>query len=237
MIKGRKIKVLLVEDDENLGFVTTDNLSDMGFQVNWQKDGKAGFDTFCKNEFDVCVLDVMLPIKDGFSLAKDIRLKDKQVPILFLTAKSMDTDKITGFNLGADDYVTKPFNLDLLSLRIKALYKRSMPVTANENEIFRIGKITFDYPSQVICKGNQQEKLSNKEAEIFKLLCIYQNKVLSREIALKIIWGENDYFKGRSMDVFIARLRKVLKMDPELEILTVHGKGFLLKTTANDTSS
>jgi len=228
MIKNKKIKVLLVEDDENLGFVTSDTLSDNGFDIDWQKDGKAGFDAFCKNEYDLCLLDVMLPIKDGFTLAREIKEMNKQIPILFLTAKSLDNDKIEGFNIGADDYVTKPFNINLLILRMNALYKRSIPFSPVQEGLIEIGNITFDYSSQMISCGNIQEKLSKKESEIFKLLCIYKNKVLSREMALKMIWGENDYFKGRSMDVFIARLRKVLKIDERIEIKTVHGKGFQL---------
>lgn len=228
MVKGRKIKVLLVEDDENLGFVTKDNLENLGFEVNWQKDGETALETFKKNNFDVGVFDVMLPVKDGFTLAKDVRALDQNTPILFLTAKSLDQDKIKGFNMGGDDYVTKPFNIELLSLRIKSLYKRSSPFTLNDEPIFKVGKITFDYNSQLIKMDDVHEKLSNKEAEIFKLLCLNKNKVLSREVALKTIWGENDYFKGRSMDVFVARIRKVIKMDPSIEIATIHGKGFQL---------
>lgn len=228
MKTNQKIKVLLVEDDKNLGYVTSDSLSESGFLVDWKQDGKAGFDAFCKNEYDLCVLDVMLPIKDGFTLAKEIKAANSQIPILFLTAKSLDYDKIEGFKIGAEDYVTKPFNMDLLVLRMKALYKRSIPFSPAQEGILELGKITFDYNSQVISKGDHQEKLSKKEAEIFKLLCAYKNKVLSREMALKMIWGENDYFKGRSMDVFIARLRKVLKIDESLEIKTIHGKGFQL---------
>jgi DNA-binding response OmpR family regulator len=227
-MKDLKIKVLLVEDDENLGFVTSDTLSENGFKVDWQKDGKSGFDAFCKNEYDLCVLDVMLPIKDGFTLAREIKAMNQQIPILFLTAKSLDYDKIEGFKIGADDYVTKPFNIDLLSLRMKALYKRSIPFSPQQDDLIQVGAIVFDYNSQIISMGSHQEKLSKKETEIFKLLCIYKNKVLSREMALKMIWGENDYFKGRSMDVFIARLRKVLKIDDSLTIKTVHGKGFQL---------
>ncbi len=227
-MKEKKIKVLLVEDDENLGFVTSDTLSSSGFSVDWKKNGKTGFDAFCKNEYDLCLLDVMLPVKDGFTLAKEIKAVNKQIPILFLTAKSLDFDKIEGFKIGADDYVTKPFNMDILILRMQALYKRSIPFSPVQEGLLKIGSLTFDYNSQVISKEDHKEKLSKKEAEIFKLLCIYKNKVLSREMALKMIWGENDYFKGRSMDVFIARLRKVLKIDDSLEIVTVHGKGFQL---------
>lgn len=228
MTKEKKIRILFVEDDENLGFVTKDNLEQLGYDIYWEKDGEAGLTAFESNEFDLCVFDVMLPIMDGFTMASKIRETDKNTPILFLTAKSLDQDKIRGFNLGGDDYVTKPFNIELLHLRIQALYKRSNPFENIEQNIFNIGSITFDYNSQTISKGDINEKLSNKEAEIFRLLCIHKNKVLARDVALKTIWGENDYFKGRSMDVFVARLRKVLKMDDALEITTVHGKGFQL---------
>ena len=225
-------KILLVEDDENLGFVTKDNLEQEGFKVVWKKNGQEGFDAFCKSDFDICLLDVMLPLKDGFTLASEIRAINQQIPIIFLTAKSLDQDKIMGFKLGADDYVTKPFNIDVLILRIQALIKRATPFSNSQEEVFKIGNLMFNYAEQIIYNDLQQEKLSNKEAEIFKLLCLNKNTVLSREMALKIIWGENDYFKGRSMDVFIARLRKVLKMDTSLEILNIHGKGFQLKENA-----
>jgi two-component system OmpR family response regulator len=222
-------KILLVEDDENLGFVTQDSLEQAGFKVTWKKDGQQGFDEFCKSDFDICLLDVMLPVKDGFQLGVEIREINSQIPIVFLTAKSLDQDKIRGFQIGADDYVTKPFNIDLLILRIQALIKRSTPFAGNQEELFQIGKLQFNYSEQIVFNDHQKEKLSNKEAEIFRLLCLNKNAVLSREVALKVIWGENDYFKGRSMDVFIARLRKVIKMDESLEILNVHGKGFQLK--------
>lgn len=226
-------KVLLVEDDENLGFVTSDNLEVAGYKVTWKKNGQEGFDAFCKGDFDICLLDVMLPIKDGFTLAKEIRAINQQTPIIFLTAKSLDQDKITGFKIGGDDYVTKPFNIDLLILRIQALIKRSIPFSGTQEDSFTLGKLKFSYSEQNITDGQTVEKLSNKEAEILRLLCLNKNSVLSREMALKIIWGENDYFKGRSMDVFIARLRKVLKMDETVEIINVHGKGFQLKDQNN----
>lgn len=222
-------KILLVEDDENLGFVTQDNLEQEGYKVIWAKNGQEGFDFFCKHDFDICLLDVMLPLKDGFTLAEEIRAVNQQIPIVFLTAKSLDQDKIVGFKIGADDYVTKPFNMDVLVLRIQALIKRATPFSGSQEEVFTIGSLTFNYAEQLIQSEEKQEKLSNKEAEILRLLCLNRNTVLSREMALKIIWGENDYFKGRSMDVFIARLRKVLKMDESLEIANIHGKGFQLK--------
>lgn len=228
MTKDKKIKILFVEDDENLGFVTKDNLEELGYDVSWEKDGVAGLSAFEEHNFDLCVFDVMLPLMDGFTMASKIRTTNKSTPILFLTAKSLDQDKIKGFNLGGDDYVTKPFNIELLHLRIQALYKRSNPFENIEQNVFNIGNLTFNYNNQTISQGEESEKLSNKEAEIFRLLCVHKNKVLSREVALTTIWGENDYFKGRSMDVFVARLRKVLKMDDSLEITTVHGKGFQL---------
>ncbi len=228
MAKERNIKVLLVEDDENLGFVTKDNLEQLGMDVVWQKDGDAGFNEFKKTSFDVCVFDVMLPLKDGFTLAKDIRSFDVQTPIIFLTAKALDQDKINGFNIGGDDYVTKPFNMEELALRIKSQYKRTSFLNAEVAHEFVFGNSMFDYSTQILSCNGATEKLSNKEAEILKLLCIHKNKVLLRETALKTIWGENDYFKGRSMDVFVAKLRKALKIDPSVEITTIHGRGFQL---------
>ena len=228
MVKERNIKILLVEDDENLGFVTKDNLELLGIDVTWQKEGDAGLAAFKKTSFDVCVFDVMLPLKDGFTLAKDIRTFDVQTPIIFLTAKALDQDKINGFTIGGDDYVTKPFNMVELALRIKAQYKRTSLSKAEVIHKFTFGNCIFDYNTQIITCKELTEKLSNKEAEILKLLCIHKNKVLLRETALKTIWGENDYFKGRSMDVFVAKLRKALKVDPTVEITTIHGRGFQL---------
>jgi len=229
-----KAHILLVEDDENLGFVTKDNLEIIGFNVTWAKDGEAGFEAFCKGNFDLCVLDVMLPKKDGFQLGKEIKAVNESTPIIFLTAKSLDPDKVKGFKIGADDYITKPFNMELLTLRIKALLKRYFSGETNNNDekgVFEIGKYSFHFKNQELIIGNENKHLTKKEAEILRLLCLNKNQLLTRELTLKIIWGENDYFKGRSMDVFITKLRKYLKADERIEIINVHGTGFKLQVT------
>jgi two-component system, OmpR family, response regulator len=229
-----KAHILLVEDDENLGFVTKDNLEIIGFNVTWAKDGEAGFEAFCKGDFDLCVLDVMLPKKDGFQLGKEIKAVNESTPIIFLTAKSLDPDKVKGFKIGADDYITKPFNMELLTLRIKALLKRYFSGETNNNDekgVFEIGKYSFHFKNQELIIGNENKHLTKKEAEILRLLCLNKNQLLTRELTLKIIWGENDYFKGRSMDVFITKLRKYLKADERIEIINVHGTGFKLQVT------
>ena len=226
-------KILLVEDDENLGFVTKDNLEIEGFEVVWAKDGLAGFDEFCKDDFDLCLLDVMLPKQDGFELGKAIRKVNDSIPLIYLTAKSLDPDKIQGFKIGADDYITKPFNFDLLVLRIQALLKRFFSTQTNKHlqkDVFELGSLVFDYKNQSLVGNGFEQHLTKKEAEMLRLLCLNQNELLTRELALKVIWGENDYFKGRSMDVFITKLRKYLKADPSLGITNVHGSGFKLTT-------
>lgn len=226
-----KAKILLVEDDENLGFVTKDNLEMEGFEVVWAKDGLAGFDDFCKADFDLCLLDVMLPKQDGFELGKAIRKVNDSIPLIYLTAKSLDPDKIQGFKIGADDYITKPFNFDLLVLRIQALLKRFFSTQTNKHlqkDVFELGSLVFDYKNQSLVGNGLEQHLTKKEAEMLRLLCLNQNELLTRELALKVIWGENDYFKGRSMDVFITKLRKYLKADPSLGITNVHGSGFKL---------
>lgn len=230
-----KAKILLVEDDQNLGFVTQDNLILEGFNVDWEKDGEAGFDTYCKGDYDLCILDVMLPKKDGFELAKSIKSVNPNVPIVFLTAKSLDPDKVKGFKIGADDYITKPFNMELLSLRVQALLKRYFEAhhtnQQSDKDVFQIGGFVFNYPNQELLLNDTQQHLTKKEAEMLRLLCINANQLLPRELALKVIWGENDYFKGRSMDVFITKLRKYLKPDPDIQIVNVHGTGFKLEVS------
>lgn len=227
--KKEKQQVLLVEDDFNLGFVLQDYLTQNGYKVDLEKDGQAGFQTFYNKHYDICILDVMLPKKDGFSLAEDIRKVDQEVPILFLTAKSLTEDKIKGFKLGGDDYLTKPFNSEELLLRIEAILKRSRreePSPARK-DIFKLGSFEFDYPN-LLLKGEEERSLTKKEAELLRLLCIHESEVLSREMALTIVWGNDDYFLGRSMDVFITKLRKYLKADPNIQIMNVHGVGFKL---------
>ena len=224
-------KLLLVEDDPNLGFVIKDSLVEEGFEVNWLKNGKEAFQVFFENDFDVCILDVMLPGKDGFTLAKEIRQIDLDVPIIFLTAKSMKDDKAEGFGLGGDDYVTKPLELTELILRIEAVQrraKRSNNERKKQKDSFQIGSLEFNYRNLEIKGPEYRQSLTKKEAELLLLLAIHKNQTLEREVALKLIWGEHDYFLGRSMDVFITKLRKYLKPDPKVKIEHVHGVGFKL---------
>ena len=223
--------VLFVEDDPNLGFVVRDNLTKSGYIVYHETDGDAALRRFSENPCDICVLDVMLPKRDGFSVAEGIRKTNNQVPILFLTAKSMHEDKVKGFKLGGDDYLTKPFHFEELLLRLEALAKRiRRDNSEKEHElIYNLGKYMFDYKNFNLIFDNTTPKvLTKKEAELLKLLCDNKNEVLQRDTALLKIWGSDDYFLGRSMDVFITRLRKYLKQDASIEIQAVHGVGFKL---------
>ena len=226
-------KILLVEDDPNLGLLLQDHLQLKGkFEVVLCTDGEEGLKAFGKQQFDLCILDVMMPKKDGFTLGKEIRKTDKDVPIIFATAKAMMEDKSVAFNLGGDDYITKPFRMEELLLRINALLKRSSVRDNKEEEpeqkVFSIGDYTFDYTTQLIKFKDQQQKLSTKEAELLRLLCLKKNTVLTREEALLSIWHDDNYFNGRSMDVFLSKLRKYLREDPKVEILNVHGRGYKL---------
>ncbi|NUM49628.1 MAG: response regulator transcription factor [Flavobacteriales bacterium] len=232
MNKTVKIKILLVEDDTNLGFVVQDNLKKAGYDVKLCIDGQMGLQTFLNEAFDLCLLDVMMPKKDGFSLAEDIRKQNAEVPIIFLTAKSMNEDKIKGFKIGGDDYITKPFNFDELVLRIEAILKRTRNKTnvntKGDKDLFTIGKYDFDFRNQILTINNKKKLLTKKEADLLKLLCIHKNQVLAREIILNSIWGNDDYFSGRSMDVFITKLRKYLSEDSRIKIINIHGVGFKL---------
>lgn len=223
-------KILLVEDDPSLGFVIKDNLTIKGFNVTLCKDGEEGENTFHSEPFDICILDVMLPKKDGFTIAKSIRAKNKTVPILFLTAKSMMEDKLAGFETGADDYITKPFSLDELICRIEVFLRRSQTAAeTNGKHVYTVGGFSFD-PLNLTLKNNSTEKtLTQKEAEVLKLLYQNRDRVLKREEILKEVWGDDDYFMGRSMDVFISKLRKYLKDDPSIQIVNYHGVGFRLE--------
>ncbi len=234
MIRKNKGNILLVEDDENLGFVLTDFLGISGYKVEHATDGVAGFETFQNGKFDLCLLDVMMPYKDGFTLAQEIRKLDDIVPIIFLTAKVMKEDKIRGFKIGADDYITKPFSTEELSLRIDAILRRTRQslINSGQDAVYEIGSFTFDYNNQVLKKGKEERRLTKKEAEVLRLLCINKNKILRREVALKMIWGEDDYFMGRSMDVYITKLRKFLKDDPTVRITNIHRTGFMLEIKA-----
>jgi DNA-binding response OmpR family regulator len=226
-------KILLVEDDPNLGMLLQDYLQLKGkFNVVLCKDGEEGLKAYSKDKFDLCILDVMMPKKDGFSLAKDIRKSNTAIPIIFATAKGMMEDKAEAFNLGGDDYITKPFRIEELLLRINALLKRVANQGINNDDTqvshFGIGDYQFDYTSQMISRNGTFQKVSTKEADLLRLLCLKKNSVLTREEALLSIWHDDNYFNGRSMDVFLSKLRKYLKDDPNVEIVNVHGRGYKL---------
>lgn len=220
----------MVEDDKNFGAVLKSYLEIHDYEVTWIDDGKYAFDQYLKSDFDICILDVMLPNVDGFTIARQIRDHNKNIPLLFLTAKSLKKDVIEGFSIGADDYITKPFDSEVLLLKIQAILKRSQSTvnkSPDSNE-FKIGKLDFDYSSRIIKGDTKEIKLSPKESELLKLLCKYKDAVLSREEALKKIWGEDNYFTTRSMDVFLSKLRKHLASDPSIEIINIHGSGYKL---------
>lgn len=225
-------RILLVEDDPNLGNLLQDYLQLKGkFEVVLSTDGDAGLKEFTKSNFDLLILDVMMPKKDGFTLGKEIRKINQHVPIIFATAKGMIEDKTQAFGLGGDDYITKPFRIEELLLRINALLKRAATTNAKEEEKptqFNIGKYFFDFTAQVINADGVQQKLSTKEAALLRLLCLHKNEVLTREEALLNIWNDDNYFNGRSMDVFLSKIRKYLKDDPRVEIINVHGRGYKL---------
>jgi len=222
-------KILLIEDDPNLGLILQENLELHDFNVELCVDGEEGKTSFLQNQFDLCLLDVMLPKKDGFTLAGEIRKINQDIPIIFLTAKSLKEDRIEGFKIGGDDYITKPFSMEELLLRIQAVLKRSRHSTVEENQkVFSIGDYEFDAEKQVLQIHDNKQKLTYKEAELLRLLCLHKNAIMERELALKLIWGDDNFFNGRSMDVFITKLRKYLKEDSEIQIVNVHGKGFKL---------
>jgi two-component system OmpR family response regulator len=227
-MENKEVKIMLAEDDHNLGTILKAYLEAKGFPTKLYINGKEAYDAYLKEKFDFCVLDVMMPVKDGFTLAKEIRKTDKKIPILFLTAKSMQEDRIEGLQIGADDYLTKPFSMEELLLRIKAILRRaSTPISADQT-MFKLGTYIFDYTHQTLTNGDDIQKLTSKEAELLKLLCENLNAVLDRSIALNRIWNDDSYFNARSMDVYIAKLRKYLKDDPTIELLNVHGIGFKL---------
>ncbi len=226
------VKILLAEDDPNLGTLLSEYLHAKGFVTQHAKNGDEALTFFAQNEFDLCLLDVMMPIKDGITLAKEIRKVDKEIPIIFLTAKSMKQDAIEGFKAGADDYITKPFSMEELLMRVQAVLRRTTGIRSEKEEksSFNIGKFSFDSQSQVLSMDGEEQKLTSKENELLKLLCLADSDVLDRSYALKAIWDDDNYFNSRSMDVYIAKLRKYLKKDSSIEIVNVHGKGFKLLT-------
>ena len=225
-----QINVLLAEDDKNLGSVLTSYLNAKGFPTTLCINGQEAFDKFKKDKFDFCIVDVMMPVKDGFTLAKEIRQIDQKIPILFLTAKSMQEDKLKGFELGADDYMTKPFSMEELLMRMQAIVRRTTESKTMETSrtFYEIGKFTFDYNRQILKTSSYDQKLTSKESELLKMLCDNINDVLDRSVALKKIWHDDSYFNARSMDVYVTKLRKYLKADPNIELINVHGVGFKL---------
>lgn len=224
-----KTRVLLAEDDENLGLLLKEYLQAKGYDTDLFKDGEKAYKGFKNSHYDICILDIMMPLKDGFTLAKDIRMINSNMPILFLTAKSMKEDILEGFTIGADDYMTKPFSIEELLLRIEAILRRTRndPSTSGQ-DIFKIGKYEFDVTKQTLKLGDTMKRLTTKESELLKYLCINKNAVLDRNFALKTIWIDDSYFNARSMDVYITKLRKYLSDDPTVEIINVRGKGFKL---------
>lgn len=222
-----EIQLLLAEDDENLGSLLKEYLIAKGYNTDWFINGDIAYKNFIKNHYDICVLDVMMPVKDGISLAKDIRMLNANLPIIFLTAKSQKDDILEGFKAGCDDYITKPFSMEELLFRVEAILRRTHRQPSKQVE-FNLGIFQFDAEKQVLKHDNHEQKLTTKESELLKLLCLNKNMVLERNFALKTIWIDDNYFNARSMDVYIAKLRKYLKADPSLEIMNIHGKGFKL---------
>ncbi|MEQ8324916.1 MAG: response regulator transcription factor [Vicingaceae bacterium] len=229
MKEDKSIKILLAEDDKNLGSLLCEFLNSRDYETDLATDGEEGFKKFKEGAYELCLLDVMMPLKDGFTLAREIRQVNPQIPIIFLTAKSMKEDTIEGFKSGADDYITKPFSMEELLFRIKALLRRSYQLEGDsEISSFNIGTYTFDANSQQLEKDGEITKLTSKENQLLKTLCLNRNQVLERETALKLIWGDDTYFNARSMDVYISKLRKYFKSDDSVEIINIHGKGFKL---------
>lgn len=228
-MKATKQHIFLVEDDLSFGAVLKSYLELNEYDVTWVDDGKMAVDRFISGDFHICILDVMLPNVDGFTIGAEIRKISKEIPMVFLTAKSMKEDILKGYNLGADDYITKPFDTEVLLCKIQAIIKRQSVQEVSDEITFTIGSYEFDSKLRSITRNGEKQKLSPKEADLLKLLCLNKNELLSRETALRKIWGEDGYFTARSMDVFITKLRKYLKDDPDIEIKNIHGSGFILE--------
>jgi len=229
-MSSEPIKVLLAEDDPNLGMLLKEYLNAKGYDTTLAENGKVALEKFMQGGYSLCILDVMMPVKDGYALAEEIRQTDKQVPIIFLTAKSMEEDKLKGFNTGADDYITKPFSMEELLMRMQAILRRTVPEMgkARKRDSIKVGRFIFDYDRQILKLGEKEQKLTTKETDLLLLLCENRYDVLNRNYALNRIWGDDNYYNSRSMDVYIAKLRKYLSLDPEVELVNVHGKGFKL---------
>lgn len=223
-----KQRILLCEDEESLGMLLREYLQAKGYDAELYLDGEAGYRAFMKGHFDMCLFDVMMPKMDGFTLAKEIRLVNQDIPIIFLTAKNLKDDILDGFKVGADDYLTKPFSMDELVFRMEAILRRVKGKTKKIQTVYQLGKYIFDTQRQSLTIGDENAKLTTKECELLALLCAHSNQVLERELALKTIWIDDNYFNARSMDVYITKLRKHLRADPRIEINNVHGKGYRL---------
>lgn len=223
-----KPEIYLLEDDLSFGSVLKSYLEINDFRVTWVDNGKYALDRFRTGQFDICLLDVMLPHTDGFTVAAQIQKLDPDIPFIFLTAKTLREDILTGYHIGADDYITKPFDSEVLLYKIKAILKRIRPGVPSDTPVYEIGTYHFDYSLRQITGNVQTSRLSPKEAELLRMLCEHRNSLLPREVALTKIWGDDGYFTTRSMDVFITRLRKYLSDDPSVEIKNIHGSGFIL---------
>lgn len=227
-----KAKILLAEDDTSLAFVIKDNLEEEGYEVVWCADGESAWQKFNKGGIDICLLDVMMPVKDGFTLAKKIRQRSDVVPILFLTAKSLEQDKLDGFKTGADDYITKPFSMKELLMRMDVFLRRTKKLHADGAVEYKLGSLRFSFTNLKLYTPGEEISLTQREADLLKFLCEHANKVLKREEVLLNVWGKDDYFLGRSMDVFITRLRKYFKADADVVLETIHGIGFRMNIPA-----
>ncbi|MEI7896193.1 MAG: response regulator transcription factor [bacterium] len=229
-MEKHQTRLLLAEDDRNLGNILKNYLDAKGYATTLCVNGQEATDTFSRKEFDICILDIMMPVKDGFTAAAEIRASNKKIPILFLTAKALQDDKLKGFEIGADDYITKPFSMEELLMRMQAILRRTDETlkSAGADNVYTIGIYIFDYNRQTLISKSKEQKLTSKEAGLLRLLCTHANDVLDRHTALKEIWNDDSYFNARSMDVYIVKLRKYLKDDPRVELLNVHGVGFKL---------
>ena len=229
-----KLKILLCEDDENLGMLLREYLAAKGFEAELCPDGEAGFKAFMRTKFDICVLDVMMPKKDGFTLAQEIRSANADMPIIFLTARVQKEDVLEGFDKGADDYITKPFSMEELVKRVEAILRRVRGKKNRESTMYKIGRFTFDTQKQLLTIDGKSTKLTTKENELLALLCSHANEILKRNDALRTIWIDDNYFNARSMDVYITKLRKHLKADDQIEIINIHGQGYKLIVPEED---
>jgi DNA-binding response OmpR family regulator len=229
-MEKNQIRVLLAEDDRNLGNILKNYLDAKGYSTTLCINGEEATESFFSKDFDFCILDIMMPVKDGFAVAREIRAVNPKVPVLFLTAKSLQEDKLKGFEAGADDYITKPFSMEELLLRMQAILRRTEETVKNaeQENIFTIGQYVFDFNRQLLTLRGKELKLTSKEASLLRLLCTHANQVLERSVALNKIWQDDSYFNARSMDVYIVKLRKYLKEDTSVELINVHGIGFKL---------